>query len=110
MKSLFISLLVSMLLTLTAHAQENTDETLLVVIEVDKFMINWSPSGDSLGRALVYRCAECEAEIMTFGPETEFYINKQPRPINEIGNKVDWTGLVTVTNKEPTKVLRFTAY
>tara|TARA_R110000868_G_scaffold114868_2_gene307336 strand:+ start:531 stop:830 length:300 start_codon:yes stop_codon:yes gene_type:complete len=99
-----------MLFAITAHAEENNEELLLVVIEVDKFMINWSPSGETLGRAIVYRCAECESEIMTFDANTEFYINEQPRPINEIGKKVDWTGLITVTNKEPSKVIRFTAY
>jgi hypothetical protein len=110
MKNLIIYLLAGMLLTLTAHAEEQSDEVLLVVIEAEKFMVNWSPSGETLGRAIVYRCAECAPETMSFGPHTEFYINEQPRPINEIGNKVDWTGLITVTNKEPTKVIRFTAY
>lgn len=110
MKTFITYIFASMLLAMTAHAEDNTDETLLVVIEVDKYIINWSPSGDTLGRAVVYRCPECESEIMTFDKNTEFYINEQPRPINEISNKVDWTGLVTVTNKEPNKVLRFTAY
>lgn len=110
MKNLIIYLLAGMLLPLTAHAEEQSDEVLLVIIEAEKFMINWSPSGETLGRAIVYRCAECAPETMSFGPHTKLYINEQPRPINEIGNKVDWTGLITVTNKEPTKVIRFTAY
>lgn len=110
MRNLIIYLLAGMLLTLTAHAEEKTDETLLIVIEVEKFIINWSPSGETLGRAIVYRCNDCAPETMSFDSNTEFYINKKPRPINEIGNKVDWTGLITVTNKEPTKVIRFTTY
>ena len=110
MKNLITYLLAGMLLTLTAHAEEQTDETLLVVIEAEKFTINWSPSGETLGRAIVYRCNDCAPETMSFDSNTEFYINNKPRPINEIGNKVDWTGLITVTNKEPTKVIRFTAY
>ena len=110
MKTLIIFLLSSMLLTTHSYAEESTEEVLQVVIETEKFMINWSPSGETLGRAIVYRCAECEPETMTFGSNTEFYINEKPRPINEIGKKVDWTGLITVTNTEPTKIIRFTAY
>lgn len=110
MKHLIIYLLTSMLLTTNSYAEESTAEVLQIVIETEKFMVNWSPSGETLGRAIVYRCSECEPETMSFDSNTELYINEKPRPINEIGNKVDWTGLITVTNKEPTKIIRFTAY
>lgn len=110
MKSTIFVLLSALLINPAIYAEEPTDELLIEVIEVERFMVNWSPSGEMLGRAIVYRCAECTPETMTFDQNTKLNINGQPRPIEEIGRKVDWTGLITVTNQAPDKVIKFTIY
>ena len=110
MKSIIFLLLSALFISPATYAEEPTDELLTEVIEVERFMINWSPSGETLGRAIVYRCAECTPETMTFDQNTELDMNGQPRPIEEIGRKVDWAGLITVTNQAPDKIIKFTIY
>ena len=110
MKYIIYTLLSALLITQEAYAEEPTGELLIEVIEVERFMVNWSPSGQILGRVIVYRCTECAPEIMTFDQKTTLYINGKLRPIEEISHKVDWTGLITVTNQSPNKIIKFTIY
>lgn len=110
MKHIIHFLLSALLISSTAFAEEQTDELLLEMIEVERFMVNWSPSGQILGRVIVYRCIECTPETMTFDRNTKLDINGQLRPIEEIGSKVDWAGLITVTNQAPDKIIKFTIY
>lgn len=110
MKFIIFVLLSALLIIPTAYAKEPTDELLIEVIEVERFMVNWSPSGQILGRVIVYRCAECTPETMTFDQNTELSINEQIRPIREIASRVDWSGLIAVTNQAPNKIIKFTIY
>ncbi|MCY1552680.1 hypothetical protein D9M68_890900 [compost metagenome] len=93
-----------------AHAEDTSSELLIEAIEVERLIVNWSPSGQILGRVIVYRCADCAPETMTFDKDTQLFINEQIRPIAEIGSKADWTGLITVTNHAPNKIIKFNIY
>ncbi|WP_439887515.1 hypothetical protein ACSX1C_19640 [Pseudomonas sp. MBLB4123] len=110
MKAIISVLTCLLTLTLSAHAEEASSERLEEAIEVEHFIVNWSPSGENLGRVIVYRCQECAPEIMTFGADTQLVIDEQPRPIEQIGTKADWSGLITVTNHAPNKIIKFTIY
>ena len=92
------------------HAEEKSSELLTQAIEVDKFIVNFSPSGKDLGRVIAARCPECAPEIMTFDQDTLLVISEQFRSINEIGQKAEWSGLITVTNQNPNHIIKFTIY
>ncbi len=96
----------AVLFSASIYAEEKTTETLVQAIEVDHFMVNWSPNSKELGRAIVYPCADCAPVTMTFNRETELLINGKYVPIEEIGKKVDWAGVITVTNQAPTQIIR----
>lgn len=85
-------------------------ETLREAIEADRIIVNWSPNGQLAGRAIVYLCPTCEPTSMQFYQDTELLIDGQPRPISEIASKVDWAGVVTVTNQHPDQIIKFSLY
>lgn len=92
------------------HAEEKTPEASIQAIEIEHFIVNWSPNDQDLGRAIVYRCADCTPTTMTFNKDTELLINGEIRPIEDIGSKVDWSGLITVTDDAPTKIIKIRIY
>ena len=96
----------AVLFSTSIYAEEKATETLIQAIEVDRFMVNWSPNSRELGRAIVYPCADCAPTIMTFDQNTELLIDGKNVPIEGLDNKVDWSGLITVTNQAPTKIIR----
>ena len=99
-----------LLFSSVSHAEEQNTELLTRVIEVDKFIVNYSPSGKNLGRVIAARCPECPPEIMTFDQDTLLVIGEQFRAIKEIGQKAEWSGLITVTNQNPNHIIKFTIY
>lgn len=96
----------AVLFSSSIYAEEKATETLIQAIEVDRFMVNWSPNSKELGRAIVYPCAECTPTTMTFDQNTVLLIDGKSVPIEELGRKVDWSGLITVTNQAPTKIIQ----
>jgi len=92
------------------HAEEKTPEASIQAIEIEHFIVNWSPNDQDLGRAIIYRCAGCTPTTMTFNKDTELLINGEIRPIEDIGSKVDWSGLITVTDDAPTKIIQIRIY
>lgn len=92
------------------HAEEKTTEVSIQAIEIEHFIVNWSPNDQDLGRAIVYRCADCTPTTMTFNKDTELLINGEIRPIEDISSKVDWSGLITVTDDAPTKIIKIRIY
>ena len=92
------------------NAEEKIAEASIQAIEVEHFIVNLSPNGQDLGRAIVYRCADCTPTTMTFNKDTELLINGEIRPIEDIGSKVDWSGLITVTDDAPTKIIKIRIY
>jgi RNA polymerase subunit RPABC4/transcription elongation factor Spt4 len=109
MNSIKYMLAVTLLCASASHAEEN-NEVLIDAIEVSHFMVNWSPNSENLGRVIMARCPECAPETMTFDKHTELFINNKSYPIEQIGSKTDWAGLITVTNQEPSKIIKFTIY
>ena len=104
-------ILASLALTVTiAMSQPAMSETLREAIEADRIIVNWSPSDQAAGRAIVYMCPTCEPKSMQFYQDTELLIDGQPRPISEIASKVDWAGVVTVTNQHPDQIIKFSLY
>jgi len=93
-----------------SHAEEKRTEFLIEAIEVDHFIVNWSPNRESLGRIIASRCPDCKPEILTFDNTTELLINEQVRPISDLASKVDWSGLITVTNQAPNKIIKIRIY
>lgn len=104
-----ISMLASMALLLS-FTQPAMSETLREAIEAERIIVNWSPNGQVAGRAIVYLCPSCEPKSMQFDQDTELLIDGQPRPLNEIASKVDWAGVVTVTNQAPDQIIKFSLY
>jgi hypothetical protein len=92
------------------HADEKNTETLTEAIEIDHFIVNWNPNSDGLGRVIAYRCSDCLPVTMTFDSTTELTINEQIHPISELATKVDWSGVISVTNHAPTKIIRIRIY
>lgn len=105
-KFFFAAALVSPL----AYAEDKSTEKLSQAIEVEKFIVNWSPNSETLGRAIVYLCTDCAPTTMTFNKETTLIINGEDRPIEDISNRVDWSGLITVNNDAPTKIIKIRIY
>lgn len=112
MKSLFIILITTLSFASVTHATdlEAPTERLEIVYEVSNFIVNYSPSSKNLGRVIAARCPECAPETMTFDKDTLLMIGEQYRSISEIGQKVDWSGLITVTNQSPNHIIKFTIY
>lgn len=112
MKSLIIFFITALSFSSAIHATdlEAPTEQLEIVYEVSNFIVNYSPSGENLGRVIAARCPECAPEIMTFDKDTLLMIGEQYREINEIGQKADWSGLITVTNQSPNHIIKFTIY
>lgn len=112
MKSLIIFFITALSFSNAIHATdfESPTESLEIVYEVSNFIVNYSPSGEKLGRVIAARCPECAPEIMTFDQSTLLMIGEQYRSINEINQKVDWSGLITVTNQNPNHIIKFTIY
>jgi hypothetical protein len=104
----FIKYIFAVVVTFSSfsHAEEKTSEALTEVIEVEHFIVNWAPSTEGLGRAIIYRCTNCTPTTMTFDDSTELFINNQPRPIFELSKKVDWSGFITTTTDAPTKITK----
>lgn len=112
MKILFIILITTLSFASVTHAAdlETPTERLEIVYEVSNLIVNYSPSGKNLGRVIAARCPECTPETMTFDKDTLLMISEQYRSISEIGQKVDWSGLITVTNQNPNHIIKFTIY
>lgn len=92
------------------YAEETTTERLIQAFEVDHFIVNWSPNNDGLGRVIASRCPECAPETLTFDSSTELFFDDKSQPIEKIGSKTDWAGLITVTNQAPSKIIKFNIY
>ena len=92
------------------HADEKNPEASIQVIEIEHFIVNWTPNSQDLGRAIIYRCADCTPTTMTFNKDTELLINGENRPIEEISSRVDWSGFITVTDHAPTKIIKIRIY
>ena len=112
MKSLIVFFIAALSLSNAVNATdlEAPTERLEIVNEVSNFIVNYSPSGENLGRVIATRCPECAPEIMTFNKDTLLMIGEQYQSINEIGQKTDWSGLITVTNQNPNHIIKFTIY
>ncbi len=112
MKSLIIYFITALSFSTFIYAADTPlpSERLEIVYEVSNFIVNYSPSGKNLGRAIVARCPECAQETMTFDQDTLLVIGETLHPINEIGQKVDWSGLITVSNQNPNHIIKFTIY
>lgn len=112
MKDLTILFMTALSFSSAIHASdlEVTTERLEIVYEINNFIVNYSPSGENLGRVIAARCPECAPEIMTFDQSTLLMIGEKYRSINEIGKKADWSGLITVTNQSPNHIIKFTIY
>ncbi len=110
MKFFTVILVSALLISPYSHAEQTQSERLEIVLEVDNFIVNYSPSGDSLGRIIAARCPDCLPETMTFDQNTVFEVDGQVRPIDEIRLKADWSGLITVTNLAPSQVIKITIY
>ena len=104
-----IGILASLAL-LFSFNQPAMSETLREAIEAERIIVNWSPNGQVAGRAIVYLCPTCEPKSMQFHQDTELLIDGQPRPLSEIASKVDWAGVVTVTNQHPDQIIKFGLY
>lgn len=112
MKSLIVFFIAALFFSNTLHAADldTPTERLEIVYEVSNFIVNYSPSSTTLGRVIVARCPECIPEIMTFDKETLLVIDEQFHPIIEIGQKAEWSGLITVSNQSPNHIIKFTIY
>lgn len=103
--------LFSLLLSFSSFAQQQPDtELLLHVIEMERLIVNWSPTDAGLGRVMAYTCQSCPATSMSIDRNAQLLINGQLRPIDELALKVDWAGAITVTNQAPTHILKFSMY
>jgi hypothetical protein len=100
----------TLLFSSLSYAEEKSTETLTEVIEAGHFIVNWSPDGVNLGRAIIYRCPDCSPSTMTFDKNTEFLIDQTSYPIENLSKKTDWTGDISVTNQAPNKIIRITIY
>lgn len=92
------------------YAKEEIAETSIHAIEVEHFIVNWSPNSQNLGSAIIYPCASCTPTTMTFNKDTILLINGEDHPIEELGSKVDWSGLITTTNQAPTEITQIRIY
>jgi len=112
MKNIIIYFMTALSFSSATYATdlEAPTERLEIVYEVSNFIVNYSPSGENLGRVIATRCPECAPEIMTFDQNTLLMVGEQYRSINEIGQKADWSGLITVTNQSPNHIIKFTIY
>ncbi len=93
-----------------SSAADPVTERLENAVEVQNFIVNYSPSGQNLGRVLAAMCEGCPTQTLTFDQNTLLEVNGQLRPIAEIGQKAEWSGVITVTNHEPDKVIKFSVY
>lgn len=100
----------ALLFSSLTHAEEKNTEVAIQAIEVEHFIVNWSPNDDHLGRVIIYRCADCAPTTMTFSKDTALLINGENHPIEAINRKVDWSGLITVTDNAPTKIIQIRIY
>lgn len=100
----------AVLLSSPVHAEEKDTEISVQATEVEHFIVSWSPNSESLGRAIIYRCADCAPTTMTFSNDTELLINGKYSPIETLSSKVDWSGLITVNNDAPTKIIQIRIY
>lgn len=100
----------TLLVSSLSHAEEKKSDTLIEAIEVEHFVVNWSPNSDNLGRVIVYRCADCTPVTMTLSKNTELLIKGKNHPIEEISSRVDWAGVITVTNHAPTQIIKIRIY
>lgn len=85
-------------------------EVLEQVYEVDNFIVNYSPNSQGLGRVLAARCSGCKTEIFTFNKLTLLEIGGKIVPIDEISLRAEWSGLITVTNQNPEKIIKISIY
>lgn len=109
--SVYIPALIALLVSLNSAAQNQTEkEVLSRVIEMERMIINWSPSAKNLGRVMTYTCINCPATVMTIDLNATLSIDGQPVPIETLANKVDWAGAITVTDKAPNHILKFSIY
>ena len=110
MKRLLSIFFVALLYSTTSHATDPTTERLENVFEVQSFIVNYNPSGKTLGRVLAAMCEGCPSQTLTFDQNTLLEVNGQLRPIAEIGQKAEWSGGLTVTSHEPDKIIKFSIY
>lgn len=110
MKHFIYLILVSFAFSSTAHSAEPVQAPLDIGLEVSNAVINFSPSGQILGRVLVARCPECQTETMTFDQNTLLEIRGELLPITEIGSQTNWSGVIIVTNLAPNKIIKFITY
>ncbi len=93
-----------------AASPEPASEVLEQVYEVESFVVNYSPNSQSLGRILAARCPGCTAETFTFDKLTQLEVGGKSMPIDEIRLKAEWSGLITVTDQNPEKIIKITIY
>ncbi len=105
--SLFIGLL---FLSPFCLAADSEVERLEEAIEVENFIVNFSPSGQNLGRVRAALCAECPLETLTFDQNTLLVIDGKLHPIDELKLKAEWSGVLYVTNLAPNKIIKFKIY
>lgn len=112
-----MKILTTVLLALTlecglaqAASPAPTSEVLEQVYEVENFIVNYSPNSIGLGRILAARCSGCKTETFTFNKLTLLEIGGKTMPIDEIRLKAEWSGLITVTDQEPEKIIKITIY
>ncbi|MBX9915608.1 MAG: hypothetical protein K2Y25_17085 [Pseudomonadaceae bacterium] len=110
MKPIKYILAATLIFSAYCAAEEKTTERLIEAFEVDHFIVNWSPNSENLGRVIASRCPDCIPETLTFDKNTELYIGNKNYQIEEIGKKADWSGLITVINQAPNKIIKFTIY
>jgi hypothetical protein len=107
----YLIALLTLLFSLNCAAQNVTDsQPLIRVIEIERMIINWSPTSQNLGRVMAYSCSNCPATIMTIDLDATLSIAGELQPIQTLANKVDWAGTITVTDKAPNNILKISIY
>lgn len=105
-----LATLAALLFPVAGHSAEPVSERLEMAVEVQNFIVNFSPSGKNLGRVLAALCESCPTQTLIFDQNTLLEINGQLRPIEELKKQAEWSGVITVTNLEPEKIIKFSVY
>lgn len=110
MNRLLCFFVTALLYSANSQAADPDTERLENAVEVQSFIVNYSPSSQGLGRVLAAMCEGCPTQTLSFDKSTLLEVDGQLRPIDEIGRKAEWSGVITVTNQEPDKIIKFSVY
>ena len=100
----------AVLVSSNALAADPSNEIIQHSVEVDSFIVNYNPSGKILGRVMASLCDGCPTQTLIFDQSTLFEIDGQLRPIEDIKKQAEWSGVITVTNQAPEKIIKFSIF